>query len=333
MITPQHPTLVQQELREVLEGYALAMTRRLAEAAKAPLARLDNVLKALSSTPTATVLTALPGLTEEVQEALDSFARTAHEETRRAGEQGARGGARVARMAMDLLNVQRFVSPSLDDLMAMVGLIDSPEYLEWVRDFGAIRAALVREKILAMAGQRASGREIAETVRRYLRTQPYYDVVRMARTMQLSAARRTQHGIYRINRNILSGWIWVSAKDQRTCPSCWAMDGSFHGLDEELNDHFLGRCAPAPTRRDVAGEAPRHPTGEDVFRELPEDDQRLILGAARWRAWRDGAFAFSQLTTTTDIPIFGTMRREASLTTLVGEATARVYMRKNEEIA
>lgn len=79
------------------------------------------------------------------------------------------------------------------------------------------------------------------------------DALRTARTVQIRAYNEATRANYVANNDIVTGWIWASAADDRTCESCWAMHGTKHGLDETLDDHYQGRCYPGDSL--VSGES------------------------------------------------------------------------------
>lgn len=155
------------------------------------------------------------------------------------------------------------------------------------------------------------------------------DSLQIARTTTLWAYRAAQHSNYLANGHVLQGWIWDAAMDERTCLSCIYMHGSFHTLDEILNDHHQGRCAPVPVTKsceelDLPCDDAEWPDpydyqrGEDWFNELPADMQLRMMGPGIYNAWINNEFEFSQLSVTYLDPVWGEMRRQATLKELVG---------------
>lgn len=84
-----------------------------------------------------------------------------------------------------------------------------------------------------------------------------------------------------------------------------------------------------PIPKPIAGLAPLSEpiSGETYFNRLSEAEQRQILGAARWAAYQDGLFAFSDLTRVYQDNLYGPMRSESSLAQLIGVDAARAYRR------
>lgn len=140
------------------------------------------------------------------------------------------------------------------------------------------------------------------------------DSMRMTRTVQLWSYREANRASYLANNDVVKGWIWY-ADQAKACPACLAMHGTEHGLDESLDDHYNGGCVKLPL---VIGAKNDIPSGESVFRGLPESEQKARLGADKWQAWQDGAFSFNQLATQHSDEVYGHMRSETPLWELLG---------------
>lgn len=127
----------------------------------------------------------------------------------------------------------------------------------------------------------------------------------IARTETMRAWRGAQLENYRANRDVVQQWEWLADYGPRCCGACIAMDGTFHSLDEELNDHICGRCSAIPITRpwsDILGQAgidatgipetsfaatPRQ-TGSQWLAEQSPEMQNRILGPAAAEAYRRG---------------------------------------------
>lgn len=139
------------------------------------------------------------------------------------------------------------------------------------------------------------------------------DALRMMRTVQIYSYRDASHLNYQANRDVVRGWIWNAKLDSATCMSCVAQHGSFHNVDEKLNDHHNGRCVAVPVTI-LSGEPfIKEGAGEKWFEQLPESTQKQMMGGGKWQAWKDGKFRFDQLSTTQDNDVYGPMKTEASL--------------------
>jgi hypothetical protein len=117
------------------------------------------------------------------------------------------------------------------------------------------------------------------------------------------------------------------------CLSCWAKHGTVHPLSEPLNDHWCGRCAAIPNTRSwaelgfegIPETGVEIEPGEDVFGRLDEQAQRQLMGESMWKAWKDDAFQFSDLSTPYQDDVYGEMWTEASLKGILGEKAKDYY--------
>jgi SPP1 gp7 family putative phage head morphogenesis protein len=133
----------------------------------------------------------------------------------------------------------------------------------------------------------------------------------ISRTEMLDALRAAAAREQWANRDVLSGWQWWTAGDNRTCPSCWAQHGNIYPLELPGPwDHPRGRCTRHPVVKPgkelgiQATEPEPIPgaDGEAVFRRLPRADQLQIMGPGRLAALDDGTASWADLSTRVDNP-------------------------------
>ena len=148
--------------------------------------------------------------------------------------------------------------------------------------------------------------------------------LRISRTETLRAYREAGRRNYEANADVIGGWQWLCACDRRSCASCWAMHGSIHTVKETLDDHPNGRCAMVPIVKGFKPAIKR--TGSELFAELPEGDQRQILGPAAHLAYQDGAVQLGDFVGRKNDPQWGTMRYAKSLSEILGSKTAANYV-------
>jgi hypothetical protein len=176
-------------------------------------------------------------------------------------------------------------------------------------------AEQVSRAILDGVGLGRNPRAIAREITRSL-GMGLTESLRMTRTVQIYAYREATRASYLANSDVVTGWIWW-ANLSGACPACIAMHGTEHPLSEKLDDHHNGRCTPLPkvigSTNKLAG------AGERYFNELPEAEQRKLLGPGKYDAYKAGKFSFSQLATTHTDAVYGEMRSVASLSSLVGD--------------
>ena len=195
--------------------------------------------------------------------------------------------------------------------------------------FGPAVADAVEEKLVEGVARGLGPREVGKAIRKQL-GQGLTWSLRTARTTTIYSYREATRASYLANQDIVTGWIWRCARQDRTCMSCIAMDGEEFPLDETLNDHDNGRCYPEPKLKTFEelgipiDEPP--PAVEDNAREWfesqPEAMQRAMMGPGKFEAWRAGQFDLRDLTTTGEHPAWGEIRVETPLKDLVQEKAA-----------
>lgn len=153
--------------------------------------------------------------------------------------------------------------------------------LDNINEAGADRVLKVLEEALVRG---SSPRKSATAVRNALKTTRSRALL-IARTETLRAYRASSMMNFEANRDLLRGWRWVASLSSRTCPSCIALHGTVHPLDEEFGEHPAGRCSPAPV---VIGDDREWETGSDWFSKLPVADQRQILGQKGFDQYQSG---------------------------------------------
>lgn len=134
--------------------------------------------------------------------------------------------------------------------------------------------------------------------------------VMIARTEILDAYRTTSQYAHQANADVLSGWIWLATLSDRTCPSCLALNGSVHPLDEPgPMDHQSGRCARMPrvkswTELGFAVKEPPDtiPDARKWFAEQTPATQRQIMGPGRLGALQSGKTTWEDLVRRRETP-------------------------------
>jgi len=127
----------------------------------------------------------------------------------------------------------------------------------------------------------------------------------IARTETLDAHRAAAQLSEKANTDILDCWIWSAAFSERTCPSCFGMNGQEFPLTVSgPADHPNGRCArvtKTKTWKELGFDIPEPqsimPDANAYFSDLPKADQVKILGPGRHAAWKDGNFPMSDWAT------------------------------------
>lgn len=97
----------------------------------------------------------------------------------------------------------------------------------------------------------------------------------IARTEILRASNEGAMAIYEANDDILEGWRWLATEDERTCPTCGALDGEVFKFSDPQSpppegSHPRCRCTPTPVL--INAEMGKKITGErQTYRDWAAD--------------------------------------------------------------
>jgi hypothetical protein len=163
----------------------------------------------------------------------------------------------------------------------------------------AVRRELIRG-VAAGSNPRVTARRILERVEGRFNG-GLTRALNISRTETLDAHRAAAALGQSQHTDVLAGWTWLATLDRRTCPSCLAQHGSEHPASEPGPfDHQQGRCSRLPRTKswrelgfDIEEPPSLLPDAGQWFTDLPEADQRVILGPGRYAAWADGRFPMS----------------------------------------
>lgn len=144
--------------------------------------------------------------------------------------------------------------------------------------------------------------------------------VTLSRTETLRAYREGSRAAY-VASGVVAGWRWVAAIGQRRppCAFCFAQHGSVHPLNAPMATHPNCRCVASPAlKKEFAGAEQDTATGPEVFAQLDADQQRAVLGKAKYAAYSAGAITLEDLAGTKRTREWGRVGWEKSLTSVLG---------------
>ncbi len=118
------------------------------------------------------------------------------------------------------------------------------------------------------------------------------------------------------------GYMRIAAKKANTCMACIALDGTIYPTNVAMNLHPQDRCSMIPL---VEGAPVPKPfkSARQWFRDLPEENQRSMMGPGAWAAWQEDAFKLKDLATLTEHPKWGPSARVTPLKKLVARPETR----------
>lgn len=123
----------------------------------------------------------------------------------------------------------------------------------------------------------------------------------IARTEQLRVYRQANQQQYE-ESGVVTGHKRIAAHDDRTCMACLADEGTVYSVKDAIFDHPAGRCSSIP--QIIGMPELQFQTGEEWIDTLDEDEQRKIMGNARYEAWKDGT-PFKDFATFSEHPTWG----------------------------
>jgi len=190
----------------------------------------------------------------------------------------------AASSAVITTSFNRLNTPAME---AMVGrMSDGSPLSGWLAQFGPETAGRLRESLQTAAALGTNPRGVARILARELDI-AQTRLLTMARSEILGSYRDASLASYRANSDLVSGWVWICAKQTRTCLACVSLDGKRFGLDEPFQrSHLNCRCSSAPL---LKGET-KLPveSGREWFQSLPEADQRRMIPPTAWEEFRSG---------------------------------------------
>lgn len=176
--------------------------------------------------------------------------------------------------------------------------------------FGAEAAQAAKDALISGVTLGYGPRQIAPSIQDALNISRNRALT-IARTESLRSYRGANLETFKANSDVVDQWRWTCALSMRTCAACIAMDGTLHDLSESMDSHPCCRCTMTPVTKswddilgplgiDTTGIEDTNPaldmqTGQDWFNGLDADQQRQILGNAKYDAWANGDFSLDDI--------------------------------------
>ncbi len=217
-------------------------------------------------------------------------------------------------------------------------LSDGSPLIDLARQYGDIGGQALRAEIIKGTALGLNPRQVADNWRRSVKGLSRAKAQTVVRTEMMRSFRESSRKTMEANADIIKGWQWYCSLDTRTCPMCWAMHGTHHGLREKMASHPNCRCTMLPdvkTFREL-GLNINEPiederlrlSGSDLFRRMPPGDQRAILGPAGFNAYTAGAVRLTDFVGESNSAIWGKGRYAKSLSGILGRDSARQYYKR-----
>jgi SPP1 gp7 family putative phage head morphogenesis protein len=222
-----------------------------------------------------------------------------------------------------------------DALLNMVGYLADGSPLDYkFAELAPEVSQAIKDTITTGLAKGQNPRRIAREIRR-----AYGDNLSNAlltcRTETMRAYREATFESYNANADIVKGWIWLAAKQPRTCAACWGMDGTFHELSERLVDHPAGRCTSIPVTRswqelfpdkdlsNIKDTSAKPWDSTKYFDRLSEADQKRVLGVTKFRMYQAGEINLRDIPTLQRSRTWGNHYAPGNLQDVTARAQAR----------
>jgi SPP1 gp7 family putative phage head morphogenesis protein len=156
----------------------------------------------------------------------------------------------------------------------------------------------------------------------------------IVRTESLRAAREAQRLTLEENASVVTGYRRLSARDNRVCAACWALDGKVYPTSERFPSHPSCRCVMVPVLKswaEITGDPqmgdtrPDPPTGPEVFAGLSDAEKREILGPEGYGLLQSGEVSLEDFAHATHSPQWGPGVRAATIQQARANAAARPF--------
>lgn len=213
-----------------------------------------------------------------------------------------------------------------DALITMLGMTgpDSPLYDRMVKKLGPAMADRVGTGLRRGIALGYHPRKLQSILLQELGAGLQWSLT-STRTAMMQAYWRTTSNIYKRN-DVVKGWYWLAALDDRTCFLCAMQSGTFHPKTETLNGHYACRCTMVPAVKsfrelgiNLAGPPkPNVPNGRKWFEGLPEARQKKMMGLTKWQMWKDGKIDLTSILTTKHDEVYGDMLAAKTIGQLIG---------------
>lgn len=227
-----------------------------------------------------------------------------------------------------------FEKANLTPVKNMIGVTaDGTPVAEVLSKWGGERASELKGTLIEGLAAGDSPAKVARAMRTVTEGD-LWPMMRIVRNETVRAYRESTTQYYAANQDVVQGWIWLTAEDERTCPFCLSMQGSKHLAMERLEAHVCCRCSQLPITAGYeaitglkpeldtsAGKVPIE-SGQDWLNAQSDQQQNTILGKGAAQAFRDGQFNLKDMYEPYQDPTWGTQYRRRTLEELVGQPAA-----------
>lgn len=204
----------------------------------------------------------------------------------------------------------------------MVGRLQDGELIDkWLGDVGEAMEKKVAEELTAGLAEGVHPSVISARLKAQIDVSAR-KLDTFTRDQVLDSYRSASLAQYAANDDILDGWAWSSAHDERVCAACLGLDGRRFPLTlGYFPAHSRCRCTPIPLVKGF--ELPERQTGEGWLKAQGNAHQDRLLGSEGGEAFRAGEVALRDFAELERDPRWGDRYVKGSLANARKRADAR----------
>lgn len=208
---------------------------------------------------------------------------------------------------------------------AMVGrMSDGSPLRDWLGQFGKQQRSILGDALQSAAALGTNPRDVARMLQGKVDASAAR-LLLMSRTEILGAQRAATMQNYQDNADIVDGFIWISAHQDRTCLACLSLDGQFFPLTVDFQPSHVGcRCSSRASVKGVDMARRGIRTGEEWFKAQPEAVQREMIPKALWDDYASGKITLADFRHLHEDDRWGASYREATIPQARANAARRV---------
>jgi SPP1 gp7 family putative phage head morphogenesis protein len=204
-------------------------------------------------------------------------------------------------------------------------LSDGSPLDDWLRQLAPDAVQAARDVLTDGVARGINPRDIAKRLQQAT-GMPLNRAMNLSRTTMMDSYRSASLASMAENSDVVSGWQWNCAKQNRTCLSCLARDdGTVYPLSVTFfPSHNNCRCSPIPYLSDPDGLLPEIETGVEWFNKQPAAAQRARFPVGLRDEFDRGAVRLEDMSTLQRDPEFGDRFRQST----ISEARAAAKRRR-----
>jgi len=150
---------------------------------------------------------------------------------------------------------------------------------------------------------------------------PLHRADAVSRTEMTRAWRRAAEANYRQNRDIIRGWTWYTARDDRVCIACAVLDGRKFAVEVSLDPHVNCRCTLLPII--IGVDIPFGETAVEWIDRQPYDVKKGIIGKTKLELLESGQITYQDMQGWKTHSLFGTSPYVRNIDETLAAAAAR----------